>query len=88
MEMIYPRNNAKIYIPLELDGQKGRVVFSVAHQNARAVIYWHLDNEFVGETTHIHQLALDIAPGKRQLTLIDGSGNRLNREIEILEKEN
>lgn len=88
MEMIYPRNNAKIYIPLELDGQKGRVVFSVAHQNARAVIYWHLDNEFVGETTHIHQLALDIAPGKRQLTLVDGSGNRLNREIEILEKEN
>lgn len=88
MEIIYPRDNAKIYIPLELDGQRGRVVFTVAHQYAGSTIYWHLNNEFIGETTQPHQLALDILPGRHLLTLVDGSGNRLSQHIEILEKNN
>lgn len=86
MEMIYPRNNAKIYIPLELDGQKGQVIFTVAHQRNNAQIFWHLNNEFIGETTGTHQLAFNINAGKHILTLVDREGNRLIQTFEILEK--
>lgn len=88
MEMIYPRNNAKIYIPLELDGKKGKVVFTAAHQHAGSTVYWHLNNEFMGETNDPHQLALTIAAGRHELILVDEAGNRLTRHIEILEKQN
>lgn len=86
MEMIYPRNNAKIYIPLELNGEKGKVVFTVAHQRGDARIFWHLDEDYIGETTGTHQLGFNIRTGKHLLTLIDASGNRLVQHFEILEK--
>jgi len=30
MDMIYPANNSKIYIPVELDGKAGSAVFKLA----------------------------------------------------------
>lgn len=86
MEMIYPRNNSKIYIPLEIDGKRGNVVFSAAHRNSGSRIFWHLNNGFVGETAYPHQMARTIEPGKHRLTLVDEAGNRLSQTFEILEK--
>src|SRR5690606_16022643 len=34
MEMIYPKDNARLYIPLEIDGQRGQVIFNAAHRKA------------------------------------------------------
>ena len=39
MDMIYPKNNAAIYIPLEFDGKRGKVVFTATHKNSSAQIY-------------------------------------------------
>lgn len=86
MEMIYPRNNAKIYIPLELNGEKGKVIFTAAHQQTDARVFWHLNEEYIGETSVTHQLGFNIGTGKHILTLIDASGNRLVQHFEILEK--
>ncbi|MDI6400734.1 penicillin-binding protein 1C, partial [Balneolaceae bacterium ANBcel3] len=33
MELIYPSDHAQLYIPVELDGEKGKTVFEAAHQN-------------------------------------------------------
>ena len=38
MEIIYPQADAKIYVPLELTGEKGRTVFTAAHRRAGAKI--------------------------------------------------
>ncbi|WP_442587178.1 penicillin-binding protein 1C [Pedobacter sp. AW31-3R] len=87
MEMLYPRNNASIYIPLEIDGTRGKVVFNATHRNDAAKIYWHVDNEYVATTAHDHQLALSPAPGKHTLTLVDDQGERLVFQFTILDKE-
>ena len=87
MELIYPKNNAKIYIPLELDGQRGRMIFNAAHSRNDKVIFWHLDNKFVGQTHEVHQLALNPAPGKHSITLIDRDGNRIQQSFTIIEKK-
>jgi len=86
MEMIYPKDHAKIYIPLEIDGQRGQVIFNAAHRKAGSRIYWHLDNTFVGETQTFHQLALDIPTGQHRITLVDDKGLQISQRFEILQK--
>lgn len=86
MEMIYPKDNAKIYIPLEIGGQRGQVIFNAAHRKGGTRIYWHLDDTFVGETQTFHQLALDIPTGNHRITLVDDQGIRISQRFEILQK--
>ncbi len=86
MEIIYPKENAKIYVPLEADGRRGRVIFNAAHRQAGIKIFWHLDDEYVGETKDFHQVALNPSAGKHTLTLVDGNGNTLHLAFEVLAK--
>src|SRR5690606_34901291 len=86
MEMIYPKQHAKIYIPLEIDGQRGQVIFNAAHRRQRSRIYWHLDDTYVGETETFHQLALEVPAGQHRITLVDDEGIRLSQRFEILAK--
>lgn len=86
MELIYPQRSARIYIPLEIDGQRGQVIFNAAHRKRGSTIYWHLDDTFVGQTETFHQLALDIPAGPHRITLVDHDGERISQRFEILTK--
>jgi penicillin-binding protein 1C len=86
MEMIYPKDGAKVYVPLEADGTRGRMVCNAAHREAGIKIFWHLDDEYIGETKDYHQLALNPSPGKHKLILVDSDGNRLQTNFEVLDK--
>ncbi len=86
MEVIYPKDGAKIYVPLEADGSRGRVIFNVAHRQNGVKIFWHLDDQYIGETKDFHQIALNPLPGKHRLTLVDGNGNVVNIGFEVLAK--
>jgi penicillin-binding protein 1C len=84
MDMIYPKHNARVFIPRSLDGQTGKMVVEVAHSQPGAIVYWHLDGEYVGSTKGTHQLALDPNKGKHVLTLIDNNGQSFLRVFEVL----
>lgn len=86
MELIYPKNGATVYIPLQIDGTRGKIVLNAAHRNAQAKIYWHIDNEYVATTRNFHQLAISPPPGKHTLTLVDEQGERLVQVFTILDK--
>jgi len=86
MELIYPKAGAKIYVPVEADGTKGRVICNVAHRQAGIKIFWALDNEYIGQTKDYHQMGLNPSPGKHVLTLTDSNGNRLQSTFEVLDK--
>jgi len=87
MEMIYPKNNASIYVPVEFDGSRGKVVLNATHRNAGAKIYWHIDGEYIATTKDYHQLAVSPPPGKHTLTLVDDKGERLVQTFIILDKD-
>jgi len=87
LSLIYPRKNGEIYVPVELDGTRGRTVFEAAHRNPELLIYWHLDEEFLGSTRDIHQIALDPEPGLHTLTLVDQNGERLEQNFTVLSKD-
>ncbi|QEC74521.1 penicillin-binding protein 1C [Mucilaginibacter ginsenosidivorax] len=86
MEVIYPKDGAKIYIPLEADGTRGRMICNAAHRLPGMKIFWHLDDQYMGTTKDFHQMALNPPPGKHILTLVDGNGNTINIGFEILSK--
>lgn len=86
MDLIYPKPNARIYIPRDLDGTPGRSVFELAHRSPTMKVYWHLDGEFVGETQKNHQMALNPEEGKHVLTLVDEAGEALEGRFQIISK--
>lgn len=88
IEIIYPQPDAKIYVPLEITGERGKTVFTAAHRRAGAKIFWSLDDEFVATTQNFHQVGLNPSPGKHIITLVDENGVSVSRQFEILEKEN
>lgn len=87
MELIYPKDGAKVYVPLEADGKRGRIICNAAHQQPGMKIFWHLDDKYIGETSAYHQMALNPPAGKHKLTLVDGAGNTLQINFEVLDKD-
>jgi len=86
MDLIYPRPNSKIFIPRELDGTAGSTVFQIAHRSPVTTVYWHLDGKFIGSTKKSHQLGLAPAEGKHILTLVDETGETLERRFQVISK--
>ncbi len=83
MEMLYPRNPYSLYIPRELDGNPGKLVVEVVHRNAGALLFWHLDDEWIGNTRGIHQMSIAPAPGNHTLSIFDQQGNSLIQDLRI-----
>ncbi|MGD8547568.1 MAG: hypothetical protein PVJ10_06325, partial [Thiohalophilus sp.] len=86
IDLLYPTPGTVLYIPVDLGGRKSRVVFEAVHRDPDAVLYWHLDNQYLGMTSTFHQQGLDIAPGLHRLTLVDQEGHRLVRNFKVLGK--
>jgi penicillin-binding protein 1C len=86
MELIYPQHEAKIFVPKEIDGVKGKTIFTAAHRNNEAKIFWTLDNTFAGTTQHYHQLALSPSKGLHTITITDEEGNSITKKFEILDE--
>jgi penicillin-binding protein 1C len=84
MNLIYPDRNTEIYIPVDLDGCEGHVVFEAVHRDIGAIIYWHMDDFFLASTRQFHQISLRPAPGEHRLVLVDEDGNRLERCFHVL----
>ena len=82
--MIYPFSRSSIYVPVELNGETGKTVFEVAHRTPSTRVFWHLDEQYLGETNRIHQLSLSPEPGKHTLVLVDEFGERLEQRFEIV----
>lgn len=84
MEFLYPPRNAKIYIPRSISGETMSVLPEIAHRRRNALVYWHLDNNFIGTTRSIHQIELSATAGEHLLTATDEQGRIITRRFTIL----
>ncbi len=85
MAVLTPSPDASVYVPVELDGKGGRVVFTATHRDPDAQIFWHLDEAFVATTTAPHELSLDPSPGPHRLTLVDAAGAKAVRRFSVID---
>lgn len=87
MEMIYPQRGTRVFIPRDFGGQAGRVIFEAVHRSADAEIYWHVDDQYLGSTRHIHQMELFVKEGSHSLTLMDAEGNMQQQTFYVVGKD-
>ena len=78
LEFLYPESGSVLTLPRQLDGSLPGAVFQAVHRDPAAVLYWHLDNEYLGETHLIHQMQLSPPPGKHTVTVVDGDGKTVS----------
>ncbi|MFC2111868.1 penicillin-binding protein 1C [Bacteroidota bacterium] len=86
MELIYPRHSARVYVPRELDGSPGEIILEAAHRQPATLIHWHLNDQYLGSTRHIHQMGVTPAKGEYTLTLVDEMGNILDHHFEVVDR--
>lgn len=77
MELIYPEPDARLHVPIRLDGSYGQVVLHAAHRDPHAVIDWDLDGHYTGRTVDDHRIQISPEPGTHRLTLTDQQGRSL-----------
>ncbi len=85
MEFIYPKENNTIFLPKDFDGQTNDLILKVAHSKPETLVFWYLDERYLGSTTDIHEFAMQPKQGKHVITVVDEFGNESKRWIEISE---
>ena len=83
MEFIYPKKNEAVLLPKDLGTTTSDVILKLAHQQSDAIVYWYLDETYVGKTENFHELLLDVQPGEYTLTVVDSEGNRMQQQMEV-----
>lgn len=76
VEIIYPQDGMSVAAPVALDARSQGIVLSAAHSDPEAILYWHLDGNYLGETTHgEHKLRIVPETGSHVLTVVDANGH-------------
>jgi penicillin-binding protein 1C len=86
LAVVAPEEGASIFVPIEITGRPGATVFSVAHRDPAAVVFWHLDGVYLGSTRKVHAIEARPEPGEHVLTVVDGSGRSVSRHFTVLSK--
>ena len=74
IEIIYPQQGITVVTTIGLDGREQGVVVRAAHRDPSALLYWHLDDEYLGTTRGEHDLLVHPAPGRHVLVAMDATG--------------
>ncbi len=85
MDLIYPREMDRIFLPVQLDGTIGKVLFEAVHKNHEIQLFWYLDEQYLGETLSEHRMLISAEKGWHLLFLIDENGNELKKRFFIAE---
>lgn len=80
----YPKKESHIYIPINLDETKSKTVFEATHSSSQAIIYWHLDDQFIGQTIGIHQIEYVPDLGEHELKIVDEEGFESSVKFEVI----
>jgi len=82
--LIHPAPGSAILVPVELNGEQGRTVLKAAHRRPNAILYWHIDDNYMGLTKERHELAISPSPGEHKITLVDDQGMMVIQTVRIV----
>jgi penicillin-binding protein 1C len=80
----------KIIFPVKskilLFGKKNQmnISFKALSPLKNGIIYWHIDEQFIGSTTNIHEMQYVLPPGQHTLMILDPAGNQQQSTFEII----
>lgn len=74
--IITPEHGSTVVMPRNFGGKEEKLVFKVACRDADATLFWHLDDNYLGQTQRLHELAVTPSIGQHWLTIVDTHGAR------------
>jgi penicillin-binding protein 1C len=74
LDLVYPVDGIKIFVPRDFDGEHERIVFSAKHQRPSEHLFWYLNGSLIGETVEYHELSVELDAGSYRLTVQDEEG--------------
>ena len=86
MDFIYPKENGKIYLTKNMNGELQPVIFRVAHSEANTQLFWYLNDEYLGVTKTFHEMQVKAKTGKYYLIVTDENGSEISRRVEIVSR--
>jgi penicillin-binding protein 1C len=75
IEFIYPKKNNIIFLPKDFDGKTNNLILKIAHSKPERIVYWSIDERYIGSTKDIHEMSIIPTEGKHIITVIDELGN-------------
>ena len=83
MQFIYPYRNGVLSPVKNWKGETEPVFFELAHQDKEKTVFWHLDQEYLGETKVFHSLSVHVEAGRHLITAVDEDGHRVERRFRV-----
>lgn len=77
--IVYPEEGTRVFLPVGFDLQPQPLVATATHRRSDAILYWYLDDLYVGTTQGVHQQEILPTPGIHLLTVVDQDGQRMVR---------
>ena len=74
LDFIYPKHGTTLHPAKGLGGSLQPIIARVAYKYP-GKLFWYLDNTFLGETLHFHDMKLNLTPGEHLLKCMDSRGN-------------
>lgn len=72
---VYPQPGSRIFVPRDMDERYQEVALEVAHANQGSILFWYLDDSYLGLTRDSHKMLVALETGWHKLHVVDGMGN-------------
>jgi penicillin-binding protein 1C len=76
LQILYPQQDSKLWIPRDFDGNLQKVTMRVAHRERNRILYWYLNDHYLGSSSDQHLKAVALTKGWHVLEVVDELGNR------------
>ncbi|MCK5242938.1 penicillin-binding protein 1C [bacterium] len=86
MDIVYPLEKAKIWIPRGIDGKFQKLIVQVTHRDRRCRVFWYMDDKYLGETRDKHDKAIAVSAGWHTIKVIDENGEKIERGFQTAVK--
>lgn len=83
IDFIYPKANNSIFLPRDFDEKTNDLILKIAHSKPGSMVFWYIDDTFIGSTKDLHELAIKPKQGKHIITVVDQFGNEAERKFHI-----
>ena len=83
IEFLYPESGQQVVLPKGFGGETQQIVCKVASRKKMLRHFWHLDEEYIGETVEHHQMSIAPSSGSHRLTVVNEAGDSRSVDFEV-----
>lgn len=83
IKFIYPKNNLKIIVPKDFDGEKSLIVKIVNIKNRE--LYWYVNKEYAGKSRE-KERSFNLKKGNYEITVVSEKGETAKINFQVAEK--